>query len=368
MQFLPRILKKKIKQIKNNNNDLFKFKMELSLVKIAEIVEGELSGNTGKKIRGAASFEEANGDEITFAGNAKFLKRIDETSAGAVIVPRDFQTATKNLVKVDNPKLSFIKVLNLFYPASKPEPGISSSAYIGKKFNCGKDVFIAPFVVIGDNVSLGNRVLVHPNVVIGDNVSMGDDVLIYPNVTILERCIIGNRVTIHAGTVIGSDGFGFSPEGRKYYKIPHTGIVQIDDDVEIGAGNTIDRATFGKTRICRGVKTDNLVQIAHNVTVGENTILVAQVGISGSVTIGKNAILAGQAGIAGHLNVGDNAIVGPKAGVAKSVPEGQVVSGVVAMPHKLWLRVQNVLPKLPEFIKKVSKIEKRLNKIEETLE
>lgn len=368
MQFLPRILKKRIKQIKNNNNDQVKFKMELSLIKITEIVEGELRGNTGKKIRGAASFEEANHDEITFAGNAKFLKRIDETSAGAVIVPRDFQTATKNLVKVDNPKLSFIKVLNLFHPASKPEPGISSSAYIGKKFNCGKDVFIAPFVVIGDNVFLGNRVFVHPNVVIGDNVSMGDDVLIYPNVTILERCIIGNRVTIHAGTVIGSDGFGFSPEGGTYYKIPHTGIVQIDDDVEIGAGNTIDRATFGKTRICRGVKTDNLVQIGHNVTVGENTILVAQVGISGSVTIGKNAILAGQAGIAGHLNIGDNAIVGPKAGVAKSVPEGQVVSGVVAMPHKLWLRVQNVLPKLPEFIKKVSKIEKRLNKIEETLE
>ena len=342
--------------------------MELSLVKIAEIVEGELSGNTGKKIRGAASFEQANGDEITFAGNAKFLKRIDETSAGAVIVPRDFQTATKNLVKVDNPQLAFIKVLDLLHPASKPEPGISSSAYIGKKFICGKDGSIAPFVVIGDNVTLGNRVVVHPNVVIGDNVSMGDDVLIYPNVTILERCIIGNRVTIHAGTVIGSDGFGFSPEGRKYYKIPHTGIVQIDDDVEIGAGNTIDRATFGKTRICRGVKTDNLVQIAHNVTVGENTILVAQVGISGSVTIGKNAILAGQAGIAGHLNVGDNAIVGPKAGVAKSVPEGQVVSGAAAMPHKLWLRVQNVLPKLPEFIKKVSKIEKRLNKIEERLE
>jgi len=258
--------------------------------------------------------------------------------------------------------------LNLLHPASKPEPGISSSAYIGKKFICGEEVSIAPFVVVGDNVTLGNRVFVHPNVVIGDNVSMGDDVQIYSNVTILERCIIGNRVTIHAGTVIGSDGFGFSLEGGTYYKIPHIGIVQIDDDVEIGAGNTIDRATFGKTRICRGVKTDNLVQIAHNVTVGEDTILIAQVGISGSVTIGKNAILAGQAGIAGHLNVGDNAIVGPKAGVAKSVPEGQVVSGAAAMPHKLWLRVQNVLPKLPEFIKKVSKIEKRLNKIEETLE
>ena len=342
--------------------------MELTLAEIAEMVEGELFGDTEKKICGAASFEDANSDEITFAGNAKFLKRIDETSAGAVFVPQDFQAGTKNLVKVNNPQLAFIKVLNLFHPASKPGAGISSSAYIGKKFVCGEDVSIAPFVVIGDNVTLGDRVIVHPSVVIGDNVSMGDDVQIYPNVSILERCIIGNRVTIHAGTVIGSDGFGFSPEGGKYYKIPHTGIVQIEDDVEIGAVNTIDRATFGKTRICRGVKTDNLVQIAHNVTVGENTIIVAQVGISGSVTIGKNAILAGQAGIAGHLNIGDHAIVGPKAGVGKSVPEGQVVSGAAAMPHKLWLRVQNVLPKLPEFIKKISKIEKRLNKIEKTLE
>ena len=341
--------------------------MELSLVKIAEIVEGELRGNTGIKIRGAASFEEATGDEITFAGNAKFLRRIDETGAGAVIVPRDFQAAAKNLIRVENPQLAFIKVLNLLHPPSKPEPGISSSAYIGKNFICGKDVSITPFVVIGDNVTLGNRVFIHPNAVIGDNVSIGDDVLIYPNVTILERCIIGNRVTIHAGTVIGSDGFGFSPEGGKYHKIPHIGIVQIDDDVEIGAGNTIDRATFGKTRICRGVKTDNLVQIAHNVTVGEDTILVAQVGISGSVTIGEKAILAGQAGIAGHLNIGDKAIVGPKAGVAKSVLEGQVVSGAPAIPHKLWLRVHQVLPRLPEFIKKISKIEKRLDKIEETL-
>jgi UDP-3-O-[3-hydroxymyristoyl] glucosamine N-acyltransferase len=172
-------------------------------------------------------------------------------------------------------------------------------------------------------------------------------------------------VTIHAGTVIGSDGFGFASDGKTYYKIPHIGIVQIEDDVEIGAGNTIDRATFGKTLIKRGVKTDNLVQIAHNVTVGEDTILVAQVGIAGSTTIGKHVVVAGQVAIAGHLSIGDNVTVGGKAGVTKSVPNGEIVSGTPEMPHKLWLRVQRVIPRLPELKKKLLDIEKRLKKIEE---
>ena len=176
--------------------------------------------------------------------------------------------------------------------------------------------------------------------------------------------MIGNRVIIHAGSVIGSDGYGFAPDGDKYYKIPQKGIVQIDDDVEIGACNTIDRATLGKTWIRQGVKTDNLVQIAHNVTVGENTLLVAQVGISGSTIIGKHAILAGQAGIAGHITIGDNVTVGPTAGVAKSVPDNQIVSGAPAMPHRLWLRVQKIIPMLPELSKKLSEIEKKLNEIE----
>jgi UDP-3-O-[3-hydroxymyristoyl] glucosamine N-acyltransferase len=205
--------------------------------------------------------------------------------------------------------------------------------------------------VIGNNVTVGHRITLRPNVVVGDNVVMGNDVRIYPNVTILERCTIGNRVIIHAGTVIGSDGFGFAPDGKKYYKIPHTGIVRIDDDVEIGAGNTIDRATFGKTWIKRGVKTDNLVHIAHNVTVGEDSVLVAQVGISGSVTIGKNAILAGQAGVAGHLILGDDVTVVSQAGVAKSVPSGETVSGSPAITHRQWLRMQRILPKLPELKK-----------------
>jgi len=201
-------------------------------------------------------------------------------------------------------------------------------------------------------------------VVIGDNVVIGNDVMIYPNVTVLDRCTIGNRVIIHAGTVIGSDGFGFAPDGKKYYKVPHTGIVRIDDDVEIGAGNTIDRATFGKTWIKSGVKTDNLVHIAHNVTVGENSVLVAQVAIGGSVSIGKNVILAGQAAIADHLILGDDVTVVGQSGVAKSVPSGETVSGSPAIPHRLWLRVQKILPRLPDLKKKLEDIEKRLKRIE----
>ncbi|MEA1947573.1 MAG: UDP-3-O-(3-hydroxymyristoyl)glucosamine N-acyltransferase [Thermodesulfobacteriota bacterium] len=338
--------------------------MELSLTRIAEAVNGEVKGDKNKNICGVAPFDDAAGDEITFAGNAKFLKKIDKTDAGAIIVPRDFQVSTKNILQVDNPQLAFAMVLNLFYPPLKPEPGISSYAYIGKNFLCGREASIAPFAVIGNNVTVGHGIALSPNVVIGDNVVIGNDVRIYPNVTILERCTIGNRVIIHAGTVIGSDGFGFAPDGKKYYKIPHTGIVQIDDDVEIGAGNTIDRATFGKTWIKRGVKTDNLVHIAHNVTVGENSVLVAQVGISGSVTIGKNAILAGQAGVIGHLTIGDNVTIGAQAGVAKSVSGDEIVSGSPAITHRQWLRMQRILPKLPELKKKLEDIEKRLKKIE----
>ncbi len=339
--------------------------MELSLARIAKVVEGEVIGNVNKTIHGAAPFNDAAGDEITFAGDAKYLKRIHETNAGAVIVPRNFEVPSRNIIQVDNPELAFAKVLELFQVAATPAAGISSRAHIGKDFSCGRDVSVAPFVVIGDHVTLGHGVILHPNVVIGDKVTMGNDVQIFPNVTILERCKIGNRVKIHAGTVIGSDGFGFAPDGNKYYKIPHTGIVQIDDDVEIGSGNTIDRATFGKTWIQKGVKTDNLVHVAHNVTVGENSVLVAMVGIGGSVTIGKRAVLAGQAGVAGHLTIGDDVTVGPQAGVAKSVPSGETVSGTVAMPHRLWLRLQRLLPKLPEQIKKLYELEKRIKKIEE---
>ena len=338
--------------------------MKATLSEIADIVGGRIIGDSKTVICGVASFEDAKGYDITFAGDAGFLKKIEETGAGAVIVPQNFSESSKNLVQVNNPKVAFTKVLNLFYTPSVPVPGISSSAHIGSGFKCGSDVSIAPNAVVGDNVVLGNRVSIYPCSYIGDSVVIGDDVKIYSNVSVLERCIIGNRVIIHAGSVIGSDGFGFSSDGDKYFKIPHTGIVKIDDDVEIGAGNTIDRATFGKTWICRGVKTDNQVHIAHNVTVGEDSLLIAQAGIGGSSSIGKHTIISGQAAVADHVTIGNNVIVVGKAGVAKSVQDGEILSGVPAIPHKLWLKVQNIIPKLPEIRKKLREVEKRLERME----
>lgn len=343
--------------------------MKVPLSKIATLVGGNIVGDSKKIINGAAPFELAGEHEITVAGNARFLKKMGDSQAAAIIVPRDTQSGAGSLVQVDNPMVAFAHVLQYFHPPVQPCAGIHPSAEIGQGSKCGQNVCIGPAVAVGAHVTIGERVWLHPGVVIGDKVSIGNDCIIYPNVTILERCIIADRVIIHSGTVIGSDGFGFAPDGKSYHKIPHTGNVQIDDDVEIGANNTIDRATFGTTHIARGVKTDNLVHIAHNVIVGENTVLVAQVGISGSVTIGKNVIVAGQAGVAGHLTIGDGATVGPQTGVGKPVPEGQIVSsGIPEMPHRLWLRVQRLIPKLPDFNKRLSQLEKKIKNFEEKLE
>ena len=338
--------------------------MELSLKQIAEIVDGEVHGDMQKIIRDVAPFEAADDTKITFADNAKFYKNIDKTAAGAVIVPRGIKFESKATVAVDNPKVAFAKIMDKFHPAAEPETGISPSAVIGKNFKCGRDVSIAPMVVIGHNVRLGQRVILGPGVVIGDNVVMGDNVRIHPNVSILEGSRLGNRIIIHAGSVIGSDGYGFAPDGQRYHKIPQLGIVQIDDDVEIGACNTIDRATFGKTWIQQGVKTDNLVQIAHNVTVGENTVMVAQTAIAGSTTLGKHVTMAGKSAVGGHIRVGDNVMIGGRAGVIKSVADGEVVSGFPEMPHRVWLRMKRLLPQLPDFKKRLSEIEKRLKKLE----
>jgi UDP-3-O-[3-hydroxymyristoyl] glucosamine N-acyltransferase len=343
--------------------------MSVTLSKIAALVQGNIIGDSGKKINGVAPMEMAGEDQITVAGTAKFLKKIGDCTAGAIIVPRDFKTDACNLLQVDNPMVAFAKIMQYFHPPIQPPAGIHPSAVVGADFNCGKNVTVDPQVVIGRHVTIGDRVWLHPGVVVGDEVVIGDGAVIFPNVTIQARCIVGNRVIIHAGTVIGSDGFGFAPDGKCYHKIPHTGIVQIDDDVEIGANNTIDRGTFGKTHIGRGVKTDNLVHIAHNVSVGENTVLVAQVGIAGSATIGKNAIIAGQAAIAGHLTIGDGAIVGPQTGVGKPVPDGQIVSaGLPGMPHQIWLRVQRMIPKLPELGKRLAGLEKKFKRLEDKMD
>ena len=344
--------------------------MEKSLAELVEKIGGEIHGDPDKIIKGIAPFDEAGQEDITFADSPKILKRISQTGAGAVLVPKNVDpvidpelehAGPANLIRSDNPRLAFAKIMNLCFPSPPSSGNISPKASVGENVALGADVSIGPFSVIEDNVTIGSRVTIHPQVVIGSGVTIGDDVIIYPNVSILARCVIGSRVIVHAGTVIGSDGFGFVPDGGIHYKIPQLGIVQIDDDVEIGACNTIDRATFGRTWIKKGVKTDNHVQIAHNVVVGENTLIVAQVGIAGSAKIGKNVILAGQAGIGGHISIGDYVTVGPQAGVTRSVSNGKVVSGTPEMPHKLWLRVSQVIPRLPELKRKIADLEKRLD-------
>ncbi len=339
-----------------------------SLESIARATQGEIVGDREKRLFGVAPFDVADDRQITFAGNGAYLKRIDATRAGAIIVPKGFEAPGRNLIRVDNPQLAFTTVVTLYHPLLPPRPGISAKASIGSDLKCAEQVFIGAFASIGDRVTIGRACVIHPGVFIGDDVVLGDAVMVHPNVTILHACRIGSRVTIHAGTVIGSDGYGFVPDGGRYHKIPQVGTVQIDDDVEIGAGNTIDRATFGRTWIQRGVKTDNLVHVAHNVVVGEDSLLVAQVGIAGSTTIGHHAIVAGQAGISGHLSIGNHVTVGPMTGVGKSIPDGQVVSsGSPAMPHRTWLRVQRVVPTLPEMKKKIADLEKQLARLEKTL-
>jgi UDP-3-O-[3-hydroxymyristoyl] glucosamine N-acyltransferase len=338
--------------------------MEISLAELATFAEGCFAGEGRYRIKGVAPFESAGPESITLASSRKYRHRIDETRAGAIIVPADFDRAGLNLLKVDNPYAAFARIMALFYHPDRPAAGIHPTVVKGDDFRQGPEMAIGPHVVIGRNVKIGARATIHSGAIIGDNVRMGDDVCLHPNVTIYARCRIGSRVTIQAGSVIGSDGFGYAPDGDRYIKIPHSGHVRIDDDVEIGANNTIDRGTFGCTHIQHGVKTDNLVHIAHNVVVGPHSVLVAQVGISGSTTLGRHVVLAGQVGVTGHLQVGDYVIAGGKTGISKSVPDRQVISGAPEMPHKLWLRVQRIIPRLPELRHKVKMLEKRLKRLE----
>jgi UDP-3-O-[3-hydroxymyristoyl] glucosamine N-acyltransferase len=337
--------------------------------RIAGLIGGAVAGDPEKRIYRVDSFENADDRSITFADKPSLIKKIGDCRAGAVVVAENYESeAPVTVIRCKNPRLAFAKIMEMFDPRGLSISGISSMASIGRAFQCGDNVIVGVNAFIGNGVCLGDRVIVHPGVYIGDGARIGDDTQIFPNVTIMDRCIIGKRVVIHSGSVIGSDGFGFTPDGIRHHKIPQIGIVEIEDDVEIGACNTIDRATFGRTLIGQGVKTDNQVHIAHNVTVGAHSIIVAQVGISGSTSIGSHVIIAGQAGIAGHVEIGNGATIGPQAGVARSVAPGRVVSGTPEMDHRLWLRVQREIPQLPDLKKRVSELEKKLRSLEKTID
>src|SRR3989338_8654026 len=307
--------------------------MHKTLKEIAELIDGEVIGNGSTVITGVSGIKEAGEGDITFVANPKYFPLIEKTGASAIITSRDVKSSPKPIIRTDNPSLAFAKVISFTAPGESKHPkGLHPTAILGKDVSLGSDVAIGPYVAVEDNVSIGDKAIIYAGCFIGHHTKIGSDTLIYANVSIRERITIGNRVIIHSGTVIGSDGFGFAAIEGLHHKIPQVGTVEIGDDVEICANVTIDRARFDKTIIGSGTKIDNLVQIAHNVVIGENSIIVAQAGISGSTNIGKGVTLAGQVGVVGHITIGDNAIVMAQAGVSKSVPAETTVWGYPAKP------------------------------------
>lgn len=342
--------------------------MQKTLREIAALINGEVLGDDSVVITGVAGIKEARQGDITFLANPKYIPFIEKTQASAIIVSRDIKDASKPLICLDNPSLGFEKVVLFFSKVEVKHPkGIHSTVVLGKDVRLGKNVSIGPYVIIEDNVSIGDNTIIYGGSYIGHSTQVGSDTLIYANVTIRESVNIGNRVVVHSGTVIGSDGFGFATINGKHHRIPQTGTVVIEDDVDIGSNVTIDRARFDKTIIGKGTKIDNLVQIAHNVVIGENSIIVAQVGISGSTNIGKGVTFAGQSGIAGHLTVGDGVIVAGRAGVIKSVPANTMVSGFPAKPHEIAKRVNACVQNLPKFYEKVNLLKKKIEELEARL-
>jgi UDP-3-O-[3-hydroxymyristoyl] glucosamine N-acyltransferase len=337
----------------------------MRLDKLATFLNGVVVGDGSVEITGVAGIKEAKEGDITFLVNPKYESYVATTKASAVIVANDHKKIPKPIIQIENPYLAFLKAVRLFRAdTQRVDSGIHPTAVIGKNVTLGQRIAIGPFVVVDDDAELGDDVVVMALSYIGARCRIGTGTFVYPNVTIREDVGVGERVIIHSGAVLGSDGFGFARDGDAYQKIPQVGNVEIGDDVEIGANVTIDRATTGTTSIGRGTKIDNLVQIAHNVVVGENCIIVAQVGISGSTEVGKNVTLAGQVGIVGHIRIGDNAMVGSQAGVTKSVPPGARVSGYPAAPHETAKRLHASLKRLPQLIKQFKELEKRVRDLE----
>jgi UDP-3-O-[3-hydroxymyristoyl] glucosamine N-acyltransferase len=337
----------------------------MKLKELADMLGAELTGPAEVDIRGAAGIHEAREGQITFIAGRKELKDLELSHASAAIVPLDTPELPLPLLRLKNPRLAFARTLELFYVKPYQASGISEKAAIGANVVIGADPSIHPFAVLADEVKIGDRVTVHPGASIGRGSVVDDDAVIHANVSIGEDVRIGKRVIIYPGAVVGRDGFGFVTDGGRHHKIPQVGGVIIEDDVEIGANSTIDRATLGNTVVKQGTKIDNLVQIAHNVTVGEHCLFIAQVGIAGSCTIGNWVVLGGQVGVADHITIGDRVMASSQSGIIKDIEPAKVVGGTYSMPQREWLKVQAVLPKLPELKKLVTELEKQIHELKE---
>lgn len=333
------------------------------LSEIAALVGGTMLGDSDPEIAGVTNIEDAGPQDITFAV-PPHLDKAASSRAAAVIVPEDITSFPKPAIRVANPRIAFTKVLEHFTPPTVVTRGVHPAAIVGEGVELGANVAVMACAVVADKAVIGDNVVLYPHTYVGEAVTIGSDSVLYPGVTVYAGCRLGARTIVHSGAVIGSDGFGFVTIDGRHHKVPQVGNVVIEDDVEIGANTTIDRATTGSTLVRRGTKIDNLVHLAHNVMVGENCFLVAFTGIAGSTKVGNNVIFAGQSGAVGHITIGDNCVFAGKSGAASDVPANSFYAGFPARPHKEWLRAEAALYGLPELIKKVKRLEARLAELE----
>jgi UDP-3-O-[3-hydroxymyristoyl] glucosamine N-acyltransferase len=340
--------------------------MKFTAQQIADILNGEIVGNTEVEVNSLAKIEKGKKGDLCFLANEKYTPYINTTKASIVIVNTSFTSDTEiscTLIKVEDPYSSFGQLLELYNKMQFNEVGVSKKADISESVSIGNTVFVGAFTSICEGVTIGKNVKVYSNCYIGKNVTIGDNTIIFPNVSIYHNCIIGNNNIIHSGVIIGSDGFGFAPDSENNYdKISQIGNVIISDDVEVGANTTIDRATMGSTKIGKGVKLDNLIQIAHNVEVGDHTVIAAQSGIAGSSKIGKNCMIGGQTAVSGHLTIADEVKIAGQSGIASDIKQvGEIVQGPMAFNIKDFQRSYIIFKKLPDLYRTVNAIKKQIN-------
>ena len=344
--------------------------MEFTAEMIADFLEGEVVGDKDARVTTICKIEEGEPGALAFLSNPKYEHFIYDTQATLVIVNRDFEPqkpVSATLIRVENAYGAFARILELYQSMKPQKSGVSDKAHVSLSAALGDGAYVGEFAVVGENVKIGKNAKIYPQVYVGDNVVIGDNVTLYPGVKIYEECVLGDHVTIHAGAVIGADGFGFAPQPDKTYrKIPQIGNVVIEDWVEIGANTCVDRATMGSTVIRAGVKLDDLVMVAHNVQIGENTVFASQVGIAGSTKIGRNCMFGGQVGIAGHITIADGTQIASQSGIAHSVKkEDQALMGSPAYDAGSYQRAAIAFKSLPELLKKVSSLEKEVARLKE---